>query len=54
MSEWADGPARKLPKKTNLAGATLVIEVRETDSLKPPVVTEFPVGSTKPLELPGG
>jgi hypothetical protein len=54
VSEWADGPARKLPKKTNLAGATLVIEVRETDSLKPPVVTEFPVGSTKPLELPGG
>jgi hypothetical protein len=54
VSEWGDSPARKLPKPASLAGATLVVEVREKDSPKAPVVVEFPLGSTKPFDLPGG
>jgi hypothetical protein len=54
VSDWADGPARKLPKPGSLAGATLVVEVRSKDGAAPPVATEFPLGSTKPFELPGG
>jgi hypothetical protein len=53
VSDWADGPARKLPKPGSLAGATLVVAVRKKDGAFPPVGTEFPVGSTTPLGLPG-
>jgi hypothetical protein len=52
VSEWGDAPARKLPKPADLTGSTLVVEVREKDGAKAPVVTEFPLGSTKPLDLP--
>jgi hypothetical protein len=54
VSEWADGAARKIAKPGSLAGSILVVAAREKGSGKAPVVTEFPVGSTRPLELPGG
>jgi hypothetical protein len=50
VSDWGD-PARKLPKPP--AGSTLVVEAREKDGASPPAVTEFPLGSSKPFELPG-
>ena len=52
VSDWSDAPARALPRPANLKGSTLVIEIREKDSPKAPVVTEFPLGSTEPFALP--
>jgi hypothetical protein len=50
VSDWGD-PARKLPKPP--AGSTLLVEVREKDGTGAPAATEFPLGSSKPFELPG-
>ncbi|MFL5324132.1 MAG: hypothetical protein ACJ8A4_07750 [Microvirga sp.] len=52
VSDWSDAPARALPRPANLKGSTLVVEIREKDSPKAPVVTEFPLGSTEPFALP--
>ncbi|HEX8168854.1 MAG TPA: hypothetical protein VF601_24085 [Beijerinckiaceae bacterium] len=57
VSDWAEAPARKLPKPPSLAagiaGATLTIAVRRRDGAGTPVVADFPLGSTVPREFPG-